>query len=276
MALKDIRAGAHTLRFDRTLIMGVLNVTPDSFSDGGLYVNTDLAVEHALRMVRDGADIIDIGGESTRPGAPSVTAGEELNRVRPVIQRLAKEAGVPLSIDTYKHQVASECVKLGANMINDITGLTDKKMIKVASDAKVPVVIMHMKGLPQTMQTNPVYADVVQEVKLFLQGRVELAHDLGVDDVIVDPGIGFGKTTEHNLKLIKNLGEFRSLGCPILVGPSRKSFIGNITGLPADARMEGTLAAVAISIANGANIIRVHDVAECKKAAQIADAIKGA
>jgi dihydropteroate synthase len=276
MALKDIRCGSRMLRLERTLIMGVLNVTPDSFSDGGRFTDAGLALEHAREMVRDGADIIDVGGESSRPGAPSVTIGEELNRVRPVIEMLAREVDVPISVDTYKPQVAVECLKRGATMVNDITGLTDRKMIKAVSEYKVPVVVMHMKGTPQSMQKNPTYGDVVGEVMRFLEDRVYLARDLGVEDVIVDPGIGFGKSTEHNLELIRRLGEFKSLGCPILIGPSRKSFIGNVTGLPVDGRLEGTLAAVAVAIFNGANIVRVHDVAECRKAVQVADAIRGA
>jgi dihydropteroate synthase len=276
VALREMRCGRHTLRFDRTLIMGILNITPDSFSDGGKFVSFEAAIAHAKRMVEDGADIIDIGGESTRPGSPPVTMGEELKRVKPVIEGLANEINIPLSIDTYKSQVADECLKAGASIVNDITGLMDKKMIKVAADAKAPVVLMHMKGTPQNMQVKPLYNDVVREVLLFLRERVEFANDLGVDDIIVDPGIGFGKTAEHNLKLLQHLEDIKTLGCPILVGPSRKSFIGNVTGLPVDARLEGTLAAVSVAVMNGANIVRVHDVLECKRAVQVVDAIAGA
>lgn len=252
-----------------------MNVTPDSFSDGGKYTDFEAAVSHAERLVQEGADIIDVGGESSRPGAQSVTLGDELNRVKPVIERLASELKVPVSIDTYKSKVAEECLNAGACIVNDITGLADKKLIKVAAEHKVPVVLMHMKGTPQNMQQNPVYKDVVGEIYNFMRERIAFAKDLGVDDIIVDPGIGFGKTTEHNLEIIRRLGEFRKLGCPILVGPSRKAFIGNLTGLPVQDRLEGTLAAVAVAVYNGANIVRVHDVLEVKRAVQVADAIKG-
>jgi len=272
--LKPVRCGGYTLTFDRTLLMGVLNVTPDSFSDGGRFLDFDIAVEHAREMVEDGADILDIGGESTRPGSESVSEAEELGRVLPVIEKLVGEVNVPVSIDTCKPGVADECLKAGAHMLNDITGLTDRRMIEVAAEHGVPAVAMHMKGTPKNMQQNPVYGDVVAEIIEFLGGRVGAARDAGVEDVIVDPGIGFGKTTEHNLQILKRLGEFRSLGCPVLVGPSRKSFIGNVTGLPVDERLEGTLAAVAVAAMNGADIIRVHDVRECRRAAQVADAVR--
>ena len=272
--MKPVRCGGYTLTFDRTLLMGVLNVTPDSFSDGGRFLDFDIAVEHAREMVEDGADILDIGGESTRPGSESVSEAEELGRVLPVIEKLVGEVNVPVSIDTCKPGVADECLKAGAHMLNDITGLTDRRMIEVAAEHGVPAVAMHMKGTPKNMQQNPVYGDVVAEIIEFLGGRVGAARDAGVEDVIVDPGIGFGKTTEHNLQILKRLGEFRSLGCPVLVGPSRKSFIGNVTGLPVDERLEGTLAAVAVAAMNGADIIRVHDVRECRRAAQVADAVR--
>ena len=269
-----MKLGKYILDFRRTLIMGILNATPDSFSDGGLFVDADKAVNHAKQMVNDGADIIDVGGESSRPGSEPVSEEEELRRVKPVIKRLVKEVNVPISIDTYKPKVAEECIKSGAHLVNDITGLRNKKMIKVAAKYKVPVVIMHMKGMPKCMQQNPVYKDVVKEIKDFLGERASEAKKAGILEVIIDPGIGFGKTTEHNLQILKRLNEFKSLGCPILSGPSRKSFIGNITGLPVDKRLEGTLAAVSIAVMNGANIVRVHDVKECKRAVQIADAIR--
>lgn len=259
---------------ERTLVMGILNVTPDSFSDGGLFFDVNKAVEHSKQMVNDGADIIDVGGESTRPSSDQVSEEEELKRVKPVIERLVKEVNALISIDTYKPKVVEECIKLGVNLVNDITGLRNKEMIEVIAKYKVPVVIMHMKGDPKNMQQNPTYKDVVKEIKEFLIDRISEARKAGIKDFIIDPGIGFGKTTEHNLQILKRLSEFKSLGCPILVGPSRKSFIGNITGLPANERLEGTLASISIAIMNGANIVRVHDVKECKRAIQIADAIR--
>lgn len=271
--MKEIKCGNHTLNFDRTLIMGVLNATPDSFSDGGLFIDADEAVEHARQMIGDGADIIDIGGESTRPGSEPISDEEELARVEPIIKKLA-EADVPLSIDTYKPFVARKCIEIGAHIINDITGLKNQAMIGLASELKVPVVVMHMKGEPKNMQQNPYYGDVVKEIKDFLRDKILKAKNAGIKDIIVDPGIGFGKTTEHNLQILRRLNEFSELGCPIMVGPSRKSFIGNITGLKVDERLEGTLASAAIAAMNGANIVRAHDVKACKRAVQIADAIK--
>jgi len=274
--LKDILCGKFALKFNRTLIMGVLNITPDSFSDGGLFVDLDKAVKHAKQMLKDGADIIDIGGESTRPGSEPITEEEELQRVNPVVRELIKKVNVPISIDTYKPKVAEKCLESGAHLVNDITGLGNKEMIKLAAKYKVPVVLMHMKGMPKDMQENPVYNDVVKEIKDFLSGRINEAKKAGIKDIIIDPGIGFGKTTEHNLQILKRLNEFKDLGCPVLVGPSRKSFIGSITGLPVNERLEGTLASVAIAVMHGANIVRVHDVKECKRAVQIADAVKSA
>ena len=262
------------LPYDRTLIMGILNVTPDSFSDGSLFFDADKAVEHAKRMANEGADIIDVGGESTRPNAEPVSEEEELKRVQPVIARLAIELDMPISIDTYKPRVAEECLKSGANLVNDITGLRSKEMLKTAAKYNVPVVIMHMKGTPKNMQQNPAYGDVVKEIKEFFIDRICEAEKAGIKNIIIDPGIGFGKTTEHNLQILKRLSELKELGCPILIGTSRKSFIGNVTGLPVNARLEGTLASVAIAIMNGANIVRVHDVKECRKAVQIADAVR--
>jgi len=274
--LKDIKCGKNILKFNKTLVMGILNVTPDSFSDGKLFFSQNKAIEHARQMVNGGADIIDIGGESSRPGSERVSEEEELRRVAPIIKKLSKDINVPISIDTYKPKVAEECIKLGANIINDINGLRNPGMINIAAKYKVPVIIMHMKGNPKTMQKNPIYEDVAKEIKEFLRQQIKKAKKAGVKDIIIDPGIGFGKTTEHNLKILKNLSEFKELKCPILMGPSRKSFIGNITGLPADQRLEGTIAAISIAIMNGANIVRVHDVKECKRAAMVADAIRDA
>ncbi len=256
--------------------MGILNVTPDSFSDGGLFIDCDKAVERAKQMEKDGADIIDIGGESTRPGSDSVTEEKELQRVAPVIKRLVKEVNLPLSIDTRKPKVAERCIELGANMLNDVTGLRNKEVIKVVSRHKVPVVVMHMKGEPKNMQENPFYNDVVKDIKEFFSGKVNEARKAGINDIIIDPGIGFGKTAHHNLEILKRLSEFKSLSCPIMVGPSRKSFIGHVTGLAVGERLEGTLAAVSIAVMNGASMARVHDVKECKRAIQMADAIRDA
>ncbi len=274
--LKDMKCGKYRLSFKKQLIMGILNVTPDSFSDGGRFIKTDKAVEHAIEMVNQGADIIDIGGESSRPGAVQISEQEELKRVKPIIQKLISKINVPISIDTYKPRIAEECLKSGVHIVNDITGLRNKNMIKLIAKYKVPVVIMHMKGMPNNMQQNPVYNDVVDEIMEFFNEKINEAKKAGINnnDIIIDPGIGFGKTTEHNLQILKRLSEFRKLNCPILIGVSRKSFIGNITGLSVDERLEGTLASVAIAVMNNANIIRVHDVKECKRAVQIADAIK--
>jgi dihydropteroate synthase len=266
----------YTLSFEKTLIMGILNVTPDSFSDAGLFNNVETAVAHAIQMVSDGADIIDIGGESTRPGSEPLSEKEEIERVLPVVQRLRKEISVPLSIDTYKPKVADACLKEGAHLINDITGLKNPEMRTIIAQHEIPVILMHMKGTPKTMQENPEYHDLLQEITDFFRQQITVAQKEHIQQIIIDPGIGFGKTLEHNLQILKHLTVFEELGCPIIVGPSRKSFIGKITGLPVTERLEGTLAAIAISVLNGAHIVRVHDVKECKRAVQVADAIRGA
>lgn len=249
-------------------------MTPDSFSDGGQFNNIEEAVEHAIKMIQDGADLIDIGGESTRPGSEPVSAEEELRRVMPVIERLVKKTDAPISIDSYKPRVARETLKAGAKILNDVTGLTNPEMMTVAAEFKCPVVIMHMQGKPKTMQTNPQYDDVVNDIKKNFQERIAAARAVGITELILDPGIGFGKTLEHNLIILKRLKEFADLGYPIIVGPSRKSFIGQLTGgLPATKRLEGTIAAVVAARLNGASIVRVHDVLPCRRALQIADAI---
>ncbi len=262
----------------RTYIMGILNVTPDSFSDGGMFFNEDSAVKQALRMQDEGADIIDIGGESTRPGAEKISVKEEINRIAPVIEAIAKRVNVPISVDTYKSAVAEAALSAGASMINDISGLRfDTKMSAVAARNKVPVVIMHIKGSPKNMQKNPAYKALIPEIIDYLYGSIEIARDAGIPDdmIIIDPGIGFGKTVEHNLEIIKRLNEFTGFEKPILLGPSRKSFIGRLLGdLPVTERLEGTAAAVAVGIFNGANIIRVHDIRDMVRVAKIADAIK--
>jgi len=253
--------------------MGILNITPDSFSDGNLYYNNlEKAVEHAIQMQKDGADIIDIGGESSKPGSIPVSAEEELRRVLPVIKILSKKLEIPISVDTYKPEVADAALRAGAKMINDITGLTNPDMLKVAAKKNTPVIIMHMQGEPKTMQKDPRYKDVIEDIHDFFESRIKDAKKLGLTNLILDPGIGFGKTKEHNLTILKHLNNFKDLGYPILVGPSRKSFLGAITGSTVEQRLEATIAAVTIARLNGANILRVHDVASCRKAIQLADA----
>jgi dihydropteroate synthase len=262
----------------KTYIMGILNVTPDSFSDGGQYFDKSTAIRRAIQMVEDGADIIDIGGESTRPGSQPLAIEEELRRTLPVIEALTKEINAPISIDTYKSEVAKRALDAGAAMVNDISGLRfDPEMPKVVSAYKVPVVIMHIKGLPKDMQKNPVYEALIPEIMDYLRDSIRSAKESGIaeDLIIIDPGIGFGKTFEHNLEIIHNLYNFTLLEKPVLVGLSRKAFIGKILGdVPAGERLEGTAAAIAISIINGANIIRVHDVKEMVKVAKVANVVK--
>jgi len=276
LKLSPIVCRDYTLRFEKTLIMGILNVTPDSFYDGGLFADVDTAVAHGKKMVSDGADLIDVGGESSRPGSAPLSEKEELDRILPVVTRLLDEVSVPISIDTYKPLVADACLKAGAHLINDITGLTNPEMRKVVAKYKVPVILMHMKGTPKTMQQNPTYQDMLGEITAFFREQITKARKEGIQHIIIDPGIGFGKTVEHNLQVLKHLTKFKCLGCPILVGPSRKSFIGVITGESVKERLDGTLAAVTVAIMNGANIVRVHDVKECKRAIQVVDAIRGA
>lgn len=266
-----------TLDFNRaTTVMGILNVTPDSFSDGGRYIERPLAVEHARRMVKDGAHIIDIGGMSTRPGSDPVSPEEELRRTIPVIKTIAAEIDVPISIDTCRAEVASEAIDAGASIINDISGLRfDPAMADVASVAGVPVIVMHIKGTPRAMQDNPEYEALVPEIMDSLRESVAIAEDAGVSQVIIDPGIGFGKTFDHNLEIINRLDEFVSMGRPVLVGASRKAFLGELLdGAPQDDRMEGTAAVVAASIVRGAHIMRVHDVREMARVARVVDSIK--
>ncbi|MBI4844807.1 MAG: dihydropteroate synthase [Nitrospirae bacterium] len=259
--------------------MGILNVTPDSFSDGGLFFKKEDAVEQALKMEEDGADIIDIGGESTRPGSEKVSAKEEIKRVIPVINAVAKKIKIPISIDTYKSDVARAALDAGASIVNDISGLRfDKKMAGLVARHRIPVVVMHIKGTPESMQKSPFYEALIPEIIDYLTESIQIARGAGISDdkIIIDPGIGFGKTAEHNLEIIRRLNEFRGFQKPILIGPSRKSFIGSILGgLPPSERIEGTASAVAIAIFNGADIIRVHDVKEMRRVAAVADAVKG-
>lgn len=274
----EVKCGKYCLKLsERTYIMGILNVTPDSFSDGGLYNDVEQAVLHAKKMVEEGVDIIDVGGESTRPGAKRVTAEEELRRVRPVIERLVNEVSVPISIDTYKSHVARVCLDLGCHLVNDISGLRfSPEMKEIVAEYGVAVIIMHIKGTPEDMQKAPEYRCVISEITSYFRQRIKEALESGIkrDKIIIDPGIGFGKRTSHNLEIIKRLREFKSLGYPILIGTSRKSLIGNVLNLPVEERLEGTGASVALSIMNGANIIRVHDVREMVRVAKMVDAIK--
>ncbi len=281
----DISWGRFKLALSkRTYIMGILNRTPDSFSDGGRFMRENDAVERVLEMASVGADIIDIGGESTRPGAEPVAIDVELERTIPIIKILAREIDVPISIDTHKSEVAKAALKNGAAIINDITGLRgDPRMAEVAADFDVPVVIMHIKGAPRTMQVNPQYNSLIDDILDSLKESIELAGKAGLDEnkIIIDPGIGFGKTVEHNLEILNNLGSFKVLNRPILVGVSRKSYIANtlkenrISGedIEKSGRLMGTASSCAISISKGANILRVHDVKEMVQVARIADAI---
>lgn len=261
----------------RTHIMGILNVTPDSFSDGGLFLDADTAARHAREMAAHGADILDIGGESTRPGAQSLTEDDELRRIIPVIRRLAQEVQTPLSVDTYKSAVAKKALEEGASIVNDISGLRfSPDMARVVADHGAAVVIMHIKGTPRDMQQDPVYTDVVSEVMAYLGEGIERALKAGIaeEQILIDPGIGFGKTVGHNLALLNRLGEFRILGRPILLGTSRKSFIGSALGITDPGlRAEGTAATVALGIERGAQVLRVHDVGPMARVARMTDAI---
>jgi dihydropteroate synthase len=272
---RTIRIGGHDIILDRTQVMGIVNVTPDSFSDGGLCFGVDKAFDRALQLAEYGVDMIDVGGESTRPFSDPVSESEELKRVIPVIERLSDELRVPISVDTRRPNVASRALESGAVMVNDISGLRDPAMISVVANAGVPVVVMHMRGEPKTMQEDIRYDDVVGEMMIFKR-NISVAIEAGMDteNIIIDPGIGFGKTTDNNLEIIRRLYEFRCMGHPIMVGPSRKNFIGKILGLPVAERLEGTLAASVASIINGADIIRVHDVKEAVRAAKMADSFR--
>jgi dihydropteroate synthase len=259
----------------RTHIMGVVNVTPDSFSDGGMFFEQDTAIKHALGLVEEGADIIDVGGESTRPGSSAVPADEEWRRVEPVIRALERETDVPISIDTMKPEVAWKAIEAGAIMVNDVSGLRNKEMVMLIAREHAAVTIMHMLGEPKTMQENPVYRNVVGEVKGYLHGQMQVAMDAGVakDSIVIDPGIGFGKTVEHNVELINHIPEFEELGRPVMIGASRKSFIGAITRADVADRLEGSLAAAVMAVMRGARIVRVHDVRQTLRAVKVAEAI---
>jgi dihydropteroate synthase len=266
----DLRLGK------RTLIMGVLNITPDSFSDGGLFFEPHKAIEHGLRMAEAGADLIDVGGESSRPGSDPVPLDEELNRVIPIIEELASRLQIPISVDTYKSQVAERAIEAGAQMINDISGLRfDPQMPAVAVRYDTPLILMHIKGTPKTMQQDPLYESLMGEIIDYLREGMAKAEQEGVDphQVIIDPGIGFGKRVQDNLLIINRLSELNTLDRPLLIGTSRKSFIGAVLDAEVNQRGIGTLASVAVSILKGAHIVRVHDVAPIKQTVDMVDAI---
>jgi len=263
----------------RTYVMGILNRTPDSFSDGGNFFDEKNALGHIERMVKEGADIIDVGGESTRPGSKPVSLKEEMNRVIPIIRKTAANINIPISIDTQKSEVAEAALDAGASIVNDITALRgDFKMREVVARRNAPVILMHMRGTPQAMQANVVYADLLSEIISYLEASIAMAKGAGIaeDKIIIDPGIGFGKTAQHNLSILKNLSKLKILKRPILVGASRKSFIGNVLKLEVNRRLLGTAASVVISIINGANIVRVHDAEQMFEVVRMTEAINQA
>ena len=267
-------------RSRRPLVMGIVNVTPDSFSDGGEFLSPDAAAAHAMELIEAGADLLDIGGESTRPGSRRIDPGEQIARIAPVLRKLAVATSTAISVDTTRSAVAAAALDLGVAVVNDIcAGRDDPAMFRLVAERHVALILMHMQGEPATMQLKPVYADVVGEIIAFLGERIEVARQAGVavNRIVVDPGIGFGKTLEHNLEILRRLHEFKSLGRPLLIGPSRKGFIGRVTGeTEPSRRLMGTAAAIAWSIAAGADIVRVHDVAEMASIVRMIDAIRRA
>ena len=280
---RSLRFSCRSIEADlrrQTLIMGILNVTPDSFSDGSLFQKKEAALNQARRMIAEGAQIIDVGGESTRPGAVKVTLEQELERVIPVIEALrAERDDIPISIDTYKSQVASEALNAGADMVNDISGCHfDADMAEIVSRAEAFLCLMHIKGTPENMQVNPEYDDVIEEIMTYLEEGIGIALDQGIarEKLIIDPGIGFGKNLGQNCTILKYLREFQAFGLPVLIGSSRKSFIGRLTGKEVDDRLAGTIASVAQAIWNGANIVRVHDIGVTKDTVLVLDAIRSA
>lgn len=271
----NYRTGARVLSLNRPLVMGILNVTPDSFSDGGKFFTPAAACRHAEAMLEAGADIIDVGGESTRPGSDPVSLEEEWARVEPAIRCLAKHEQAIISIDTYKSEIARRALQEGAHIINDVSAMTfDPKIAEVAAAHQAPVALMHIKGMPKTMQANPVYGNLIEEVLAWLGQRCRFAAEQGVTQLMVDPGIGFGKRMNDNYELLRRLGELRSLGYPILLGASRKSFIGSLLNAPPEARLAGSLAAALYGAGEGAIILRVHDVAETQQALAMYQAIR--
>jgi dihydropteroate synthase len=277
LARQTIRIGGRDFAPPGVFIVGVLNVTPDSFSDGGRYLDPEAGVEHALRLAAEGADVIDVGGESTRPGAPEVPEEEEMRRVLPVLERLARDRfPVPISVDTSRAAVARAALDAGAAMVNDVRGLADPGLARVVAEAGVPVVLTHMRGTPRDMRDRAVYRDVVAEVRSELADAMARAIGAGIeeDQILLDPGIGFAKTPEQSVVVLARLAELTQLGRPLYVGPSRKSFIGTITGAPPSERLAGTLAAVTAAVLGGATFLRVHDVAAARQAARVAAALR--
>jgi len=275
MLSMNFLCGQYQLNLTRPHVMGIVNVTPDSFSDGGLYTSTVKAVEHAMQLVAQGADILDIGGESTRPGATPISLEHELERVIPVIEQLSKTAGVPISIDTYKPEVMRAAILAGVDIVNDIRALQEPSALEIVAQSQVGVCLMHMQGNPQTMQIDPQYTDVVAEVASFLQDRLNVAIQAGIaaERIVLDPGFGFGKRTVHNLALLQELKRLAALGCPLLVGLSRKSVLGKLVGGDVDERLHAGLAASVISMMKGANIVRVHDVKATVDALKVVTAV---
>ena len=276
--VRKITIGTKEMDFLQTRIIGILNVTPDSFSDGDRFLNIDKAVDHALQMEKDGADIIDVGGESTRPGAKKVELQEELERIIPVISKLRGKTDIPISIDTYKSEVAKQAIAAGATMINDISALRfDAGMIDVLKKhEEIPIILMHMLGTPQTMQKAPLYEDVIEEILEFFAERIEfcLAKGINRSRIIIDPGIGFGKRQEDNLEILNKISEFKCFGVPVLMGASRKSFIGRIYESKPDERLEGSLASTALAFAAGIEIVRVHEVKEHKRFLKVLESVR--
>ena len=275
-SVPGLKIGRHELKLDRARIMAVLNVTPDSFSDGGRFTALDAALAQAERLIKEGADVLDVGGESTRPGSESVSAEDEIARVVPVIEAIAARFDVPISVDTSKPEVMRAAVAAGAGLVNDVYALRAEGALDVVAELKVSVCLMHMQGEPRTMQASPHYDDVVGEVKRFLADRVLACRMAGIDPkrVLVDPGFGFGKALEHNLALLAQLGQFASIEAPLLVGLSRKRMIGAITGREVDERMVGSAAAALLAVERGARIVRVHDVAATRDALAMYEALR--
>ena len=277
LPVRAIRLGRRTVDLSRrTHVMGILNVTPDSFSDGGRFLDPAVALDQAVAMAEEGADFVDIGAESTRPGSRPVPAKQQLARLLPVLHAVKKRVKAPVSVDTTSATVAQAALKEGADIVNDVSAFTDRRMAAVVARAGVPCILMHMKGRPRTMQKNPEYSDLMAEVVSFLAAALARGEQAGIErrQMLVDPGIGFGKTVTHNLEILRRLAELESLGAPVVVGPSRKRFIGAATDAPPGERLEGTIAACVLAAANGANVVRVHDVKPVVKALKLADAIE--